>query len=162
MIDARLILDWFSQELIERMEANNITHKQLALECRTRPYNIIGYIQGKNFPNPWTLVLICERLGCTVDDILGYEDSGFVPKRSKERAFTKYPHEDDFTPYLRNRLIQQMEKRKISAEDLAGESGVTLITINRYLCVHSGMPEMPNLLRICDALDCTPSELIGY
>lgn len=162
MVDTKLILSWFSQELIERMEAINITHKQLALECRSRPSNIIGYMQGRNFPNPWTLVLLCERLGCSVDEILGYEDSGYVPKRNRDRAFSKYPHDDDFTPYLRNRLILLMKKRKMSAEDLAAESGVRLNTIERYLCVHSGMPEMPNLLRMCDALDCTPSELIDY
>lgn len=162
MVDTKLILSWFSQGLIERMEAINITHKQLALECRSRPSNIIGYMQGRNFPNPWTLVLLCERLGCSVDEILGYEDSGYVPKRNRDRAFSKYPHEDDFTPYLRSRLVKLMKKQKMSAEELAQRSEIALNTIERYLCVHSGMPYTAYLLRTCDALGCTPSEFIDY
>lgn len=162
MVDTDLILQWFSQELIERMEAKGIAYRQLALDTRSMPHNIMGYMQGRSFPNPWTLVLICERLECTVDELLGYEDSGFAPKRDKERVFTKYPHEDDFTPYLRGRIVQRMEKMKMSAEELSQKSEIALNTINRYLCVHSGMPYTAYLLRICDALDCTPSELIGY
>lgn len=162
MVDTKLILQWFSTELIERMENVGITHRQLALESRTMPHNIIDYMRGQNFPNPWTLVLICERLGCTVDELLGYEDSGFRTKNTGVRAFDEYPNEDCFTPYLRNRIIQRMKKMKMSAEDLARESEITITTIERYLCVHSGMPYTAYLLRICDALDCTPSELIGY
>lgn len=162
MVDTDLILQWFSQELIERMEAKGLTYRQLALETRSMPHNIMGYMQGRSFPNPWTLVLICERLDCTVDELLGYEDSGYEPKRHKERAFAEYPHEDDFTPYLRNRLIRLMKKQKMSAEELAQRSEIALNTIERYLCVHSGMPYTAYLLRMCDALGCTPSEFIDY
>lgn len=162
MVDTKLILQWFSTELIERMENVGITHRQLALESRTMPHNIIDYMRGQNFPNPWTLVLICERLGCTVDELLGYEDTGFIKDIHDARAFVEYPDEDSFTPYLRNRIVQRMKKMKMSAEELAQRSEITLTTIERYLCVHSGMPYTAYLLRICDALDCTPSELIGY
>ena len=162
MVDTKLILQWFSRELIERMEEKGITYRQLAFGSRTMPHNIMDYMQAKNFPNPWTLVLMAEQLGCSVDELLGYEDSGFVRSHKKESLFSKYPSEDSFTPYLRDCMVKQMKDEKMTAETLSQLSGVNLQTINRYLCVHSGIPQMPNLLRICDALRCTPSELIGY
>ena len=162
MVDTKIILQVFSQELIERMEARGVTHRQLAFDSRTKPLNILGYMRGDSFPNAWTLVLMAECLECTVDDLLGYEDNGFVKKHNNARAFDIYPDEDSFTPYLRERIIQRMKQMRMTAEELARESGVTYVTINRYLCVHSGLPRTNNLLYICEALDCTPSELIGY
>ena len=162
MIDSKTILQIFSQELIERMEALGITHRQLALDSRTLPSNILTYMRCASFPNPWTIVLMAERLDCTVDELLGYEDSGFLGRSHGDRAFWTYPDEDSFTPYLRGRIIQRMAEMQISPEELAMRSGVKLATIERYLCVHSGLPRMSSLLCICEGLDCTPSELIGY
>lgn len=162
MVDNKIILHWFSRELIERMEEKGITHRQLAFDSRTTPASIMNYMRGDSFPNPWTISLMAERLDCTVDDLLCYEDSGFIRKSKSVPIFTKYPSEDSFTSYLRDRIIKQMKDRNFTAEKLSQLSGVNLQTIKRYLCVHSGMPQMSNLLRISDALKLTPSELIGY
>lgn len=162
MVDAKLILQWFSRELVERIETKGVTHRQVAFRSRTTPHSVMGYIQGDNFPNPLTLILMAEYLDCTIDELLGYKDVGFVKKHRKESAFDIYPNEDSFTPYLRECIIKQMKLENMTAETLAQLSGVNLQTIKRYLCVHSGMPQMSNLLRMCDALGCTPSELIGY
>lgn len=51
---------------------------------------------------------------------------------------------------------------RMSEEELAEQYGIKLQTIKRLLCVHSGAPQVPSLLRICDGFKCTPSELIGY
>lgn len=161
-MDTKVILRWFSGELIERMEAKGVTHRQLAFNSRTMPHNIMEYMRASSFPNPWTLTLIADYLDCTIDELLGYEDTSFIRKRKRESLFSKYPSEDSFTPYLRERIIQQMNKQNMTTEILAQRSGVNLQTINRYLCVHSGMPRLAMLLRICDAFECTPSELIGY
>lgn len=162
MVDTNVILQWFSEELVTRMEDKGITHRQLALNSRSMPHNIMGYIRGESFPSPWRLVLIAECLECTVDELLGYEDSGFNYRRQKERVFNKYPNEDLFTPYLRDKIIQRMRKMRMSEEELAERSGIKLQTIKKLLCVHSGAPQVPSLLRICDGFKCTPSELIEY
>lgn len=162
MINTKNILRQFSNELIERMEKRGVTHRQVALGSRAMPHNIMSYMQGDNFPNPWTLALIAEYLDCTVDDLLGYEDSGFVKKRKTDSVFMKYPSEDSFTPYLRDQIVHKMNEQKFTEEELARRSGVGVNTIKRYLCLHSGMPQMSYLLCICDALECTPSELMGY
>lgn len=162
MVDTGIILRWFSNELTLRMEEKGFTHRHVALNSRTMPHNIIDYMNGKNFPRPWTLVLIAECLECSIDELLGYEGIEYNHSPRTERAFYKYPNEDSFTPYLRNRIVQKMSELKMDEEKLATQSGVTLQTIKRYLCVHSGAPQMPNLIRICDAFECTPSELIGY
>lgn len=162
MIDTNLIVHWFGNELTERMNMKGVTHRQVAFAARVAPMSVVSYMEGMHFPSPWNLVLIAEYLECSVDDLLGYE-SGHPIKQSKTiSAASLYREEDSFTPYLRSRIIQKMEMTKMSEEELARQSGVNRQTIKKYLCVHSGPPRMNNLLYICDAFKCTPSELLGY
>ena len=162
MVETNVILRWFSNELVSRMADKGVTYQQVAFASRSMPHNINGYIRGESFPSPWRIALIAGYLECTIDNLLGYDDNYFKYNSRIEKAFTRFPDEDSFTPYLRDRIIQRMKKMNMTEEDLIRKSGLSPQTIKRYLCVHSGAPQIPSLLRICDAFRCTPSELIGY
>ena len=162
MVDANLIVHWFGNELTERMNAKGVTHRQVAFATHVAPMSVLDYMEGAHFPSPWSLVLMAEYLGCTVDELLGYESRCSNNYHKMAPAAALYRDEDSFTPYLRGRIVQKMNELKMSEEELARRSGVNIQTIKKYLCVHSGSPRMINLLRLCDAFKCTPSELMGY
>ena len=162
MVDANLIVHWFGNELTEKMNVKGVTYRQVAFAAHVAPMSVLGYMEGTHFPSPWSLILMAEYLGCTVDELLGYE-SGYSNKRSEMiSAVILYRDEDSFTLCLRDRIVQKMNELKMSEEELARRSRVSIQTIKKYLCVHSGSPRMINLLCLCDAFKCTPSELMGY
>lgn len=162
MTDSYTILRWFARELNERMAKERITARQLSYVTRLSLRSISGYLDGNSFPNMWSLSLMAEQLHCTVDDLLGYKKIRSVSRTKREPIKMTFANEDEYTTYLRERVKDRMQKIGINAKELSQISGVSQTTIDRYLCVHSGLPQTHAFLHICDALDCTPSELSGY
>ena len=162
MIDSYTVLRWFANELNERMIKERITARQLSYVTRLSLRSINGYLDGNSFPNMWSLSLMAEQLHCTVDDLLGYKKSRSLSRTKRAPLKTTFTNEDAYTMYLRECVKDRMQTLGIDAKELAQISGVSYSSINRYLCVHSGLPQTHAFLHICDALDCTPSELSGY
>lgn len=42
------------------------------------------------------------------------------------------------------------------------KSGLSLKDVKMYLLIHGWIPIVPEFLQNCSALNCTPSELLGY
>ena len=160
MIDARDALAIFSEELQRIMQDRNVTHRQLALAARVTRERMSRYKNGVCFPDLWTLVLIADYLKCSVSELLGYSDR--LSLEHNYNAGELYTNEDVFIDYFRDRLLQQMRLEHISAEQLSERSGLSLNNIEMYLSVHRWVPRVPDFLAICSALDCTPSDLLGY
>lgn len=118
------------------------------------------YKNGVCFPDLWTLVLIADYLKCSTSELLGYSDHLSLEHRYD--AGELYTNEDIFIDYFRDRLRQQMRLEHISSEQLADRSEIPLKTIEMYLSVHRWIPSVPEFLRICSSLECTPSDLLGY
>lgn len=163
MTNPRNTLMDFTQEFNERMDAKGVTYRQVAYAARVTKGSVAHYKLGNTFPEPWTLILIADYLECSVDELFGYSEP-HIPKvgRRKVPAVEVFPNWDPFADYFRERLIKFMEERNMSSIDLAELSGISVRTIEMYLSVHRWTPKTPDLLRICDALDCTPSDLLGY
>lgn len=160
MIDARDALTIFSEELRHIMQDKNVTHRQVALAARVTRERMSRYKNGVCFPDLWTLVLIADYLKCSVSELLGYSD-----RLSLEHSYNAgklYTNEDIFIDYFRDRLRQQMRIERINSEQLAERSEIPLKTIEMYLSVHRWIPHVPEFIAICSALDCTPSDLLGY
>lgn len=157
ILDTKDVLRVFANELNDRMESKGVEARQLTLAIRTSYINVYSYRTGKSFPDLYTLFLIAERLECTVDELLGYRSN--IRRRPEIKG---YRSEEEFADYVRLRLVEHMKLRSVDPKELAKRTGISSSTIDMYLSVHRWVPRVPELLRICDALDCTPSELLGY
>ena len=162
MIDHIPVLNWFGCELTKKIEVQEVSIKRLAFAAKISVWSLTNYMNGCAFPNLWNLVLIADYLDCTVDELLGYESGVAGNMKEKRPAIEQFPKEGIFAAYLRDRIKWRMNERNVTVEELVELSGVRQITIDKYLCVHSLSPRVIQFLRICDALDCTPSDLLGY
>lgn len=160
MIDARDALTTFSEELQHIMQDKNVTYRQVALAVRVTRERMSRYKNGVCFPDLWTLVLIADYLKCSVSELLGYSDCLY--SKHNYNAGELYTNEDIFIDYFRDRLLQQMRIERINSEQLAERSEIPLKAIEMYLPIHRWVPHVSDSLAICDALNCTPSELLGY
>lgn len=162
MLDENVIRGRFVDELNTRMKNLGVTPGDVALRCRTRKGSVISYMRGDSLPNVWTLALIAEYLDCTVNDLLGFEGIEDVNALEDDIAFDTYPSEGSFSFHVRDRLSQRMSVKHMNNETLSELTGFTVNTIERWTWLYPRLPQAMNLIRLADALDCTPSDLLGY
>lgn len=164
MLDIDEVKDWFIQELPERMEDEGLLIRDVANHCQISQDRMNNYMQGRALPNPYVLAIMADFLNCTVNDLLGYDESdedelvGFDPTNMFEG-------EDEFMMHIRNRLEERMLAEDMTAKELAEKSGSNTHTIKYWLGKLKRQPTLirtSDLLRLVDALNCTPSDLLGY
>ena len=151
-----------SCELDDRMVEQNISLARLAMSCRIMKHNMYSILEGKNLPNLWTLSLLAERLDCTANDLLGFEGIRDIQNLEDICAFDTFKDEDSFAVHLRDRIIARMKELNIDREELTNLSGLSRQSIERCLWICPHLPQLMKFLDICEALDCTPSDLLGY
>ena len=161
MVDIKAALRRFAIELDKLMDDNGVTYRQVALAARVTRGSMIHYKSGNAFPELYSLVLMADYLNCNVDDLLGYIPNHAEVGRRIE-ANDRFRNKDDFADYFRLRLYECMRENAVDANELARRASVSSNTIDMYLSVHRWLPRTSDFLHICDALNCTPSELLGY
>ena len=171
MVNSKNVLIIFSEILRTKMVEFNLSNRKLAIASRVTSEKISSYRTESCFPKLWTLVLIADFLECSVDELLGYSicrhsnygHSNYGHSNAYEKyASDVFPNEDVFADYFRNRLLSMMNVKGMTSYELSLKSGCSENTIDMYLSVHRWTPQVPVFLNLCDALECTPSELLGY
>lgn len=162
MFNEKEKLHIFAKELRERFEISGLTHRELAFKARCAPSRVQMYLKGNNFPNLWTLALMSEALNCTMNDLLGYCSKNNGRVIHADSPFKRFTDEFDFALHFKECLSAKMNCLNMSQEVLAELTGFGKHRIYRYLSPGYPMPHLAQTLIICDALDCTPSDLLGY
>lgn len=163
MINKDEIMKTFGERFTQYMLDHNLRDIDMAKLLNMSSMNIPAYKNGVRLPNPWYLVLIAEKFGCSVNDLLGYDDYHIRYEFTREPATTQFSSNNRYEIYFRDRLIRLMIDRNIDASELAMLVNKTEATVrNVWLGKHPIIPSIYNFLEICDALDCTPSDLLGY
>ena len=141
--------------------------KQIMNDRGIRPWYAAYYVEvndttfgqamkGQRFLGPIKLIMIAELFECTVNEMLGYE-SVDVPTRT--RLFDSGFDTKKVIDYFSDRLSEKVNR--IDIDELARAIKLTVPTVTRYI-EGDMLPDTAILIRICDYLDCTPSELLGY
>lgn len=156
------IKEWFAAELRERMEDAELRPYHMAYLCRVKPNSINNYLQGSTLPNLWSLVLMAENLDCTVNDLLGFDEVDDISRLEPYLASAMFPDENRFAACLSDRIVRYMNRNNLTIDDLGSRTQFNTRTIKRWIGLHPQLPRTSAFLQICDALDCTPSELLGY
>ena len=162
MINDRRVIEYFSKELTRRMNTDGLKDRDISTYCCISEENLRGYRCGERLPNPWYLVMMSEFLECSVNDLLGFSYSDDYVDFESAKASRVFSSENQFELYLGRRIDSYMNKRRISINMLSMNSGISIDTIKHWLGKHPRLPRTTQLLRVCDALDCTPSDLLGY
>ena len=160
MVNDKIVLRMFSENLNKRMEQKGVTYRQVAFAARVTKGCLVHYKSGNSFPELWTLVLMASYLDCSVDGQLGYSD--LDTSFSSTRLIKPLMDEDYFDDYFRECLMNMMNSKNVDIFELSDRSGVSKNYIEMYLSIHRWVPRVPDFLAICDALECTPSDLLGY
>ena len=161
MLNEKEIKDWFVAEVRERMDDLGLRPYHMSPLCHIKYDSLSTYLSGLALPNPWSLVLMAEHLEASVDELLGYEgldDVNYEPYL----ASAMYRDKEQFATCVSDRLKRYFNKQGLTVDDVSDKTGVSISTLKRWTSSRPTLPRTWDLLRLCDGLDCTPSELLGY
>lgn len=158
MIDELIIRKHFSDYMIRRMTELEIRPWYVAYYSETCENTFRQYLKGLRLPPPITLILMAELFDCSVNDLLGYESYYTAPRH---RLFDSGLDADSVAVYFKEQMMIFMEYKDMSLDDLASCIRVDVMRLHNHMKRHT-LPDTATILHICDALDCTPSELLGY
>ena len=103
---------------------------------------------------------MAELFNCTVNDLLGYRYFRRVQNglaRSIPQAKIR------IAKSMWNKIDDSLASKHINHIQLAERIGVSFKTLETWFKMpNEKYPKTIVFLRICDALDCTPSDLLGY
>lgn len=159
MINEESVKEYFGRELRVRMAYNDLHSYDMSYYCQISASNMTKYRRGERFPNVWELVLLAERLECTVNELLGYD---IVETIGKRKISDVCPGKNHYAIILKDQIIHYMIQANMTVEMLAERTGISISTIERWLDRWPHLPRTDHLLRLADALNCTPSDLLGY
>lgn len=164
MISIEETREWLAKTLREELEFHGLTLSDVSRDCMLNRNKLNNYIQGRSLANPYILIKLADYFECTVNDLLDFDEPdddallGYDPSDIFE-------DEDEFMMHIRNRMEQRMLEEHVSIKDLSEKTGFNKHTIKYWLGMLKHRPTLirtSDLLCICDALDCTPSDLLGY
>lgn len=162
MFDEKKIKEWFARELRERMEDAGLQPYHMPHLCHAKINSVYNYLGGASFPSPWSLVLMAEHLDCCVNDLLGYEEPRDAAVFERYLASRMYANAEEYAHCLADRITRFMNDGGITVDDLSDKTGFNERTIKQWFGVRPKLPKTAYLLRLCEALDCTPTDLLGY
>ena len=164
MISLERVKMWFGNELKRLMNEEGSAPRDIARHCEITSNLMNNYVQGNSLPKLWTLVVMADFLGVTVNDLLDFDFAG-DENLIKRDPIEMFEDECEFAMHLHNRVYQQMMDSDTTVDDLSEKTGFSKATINRWFGFSDKDPELPrtsDFLSFCDALECTPSDLLGY
>ena len=163
MTDIKEVREWYAKEVEERMEDCGLRPYHISAACKISSANVSGYLKGNPFPRLWKLILIAECLDCSVNDLLGYDEVDDPDVYERLLASKTYLGEDEFAVRFGKRLVRLMNEACANINDLHEFTGISLSNVESWTGDKpETLPNVQQLIRICDALDCTPSDLLGY
>ena len=163
MSDIITIRKWFASEVKDRMDEMDLRPDHLLSLCNINERDIQSCLNGTVLPSLYSLVLLSDHLDCTVNDLLGFEEIEEVEVYEQYSASDIFFNELQYAVLLGERVRRYLDGRCVTMVDLAKKAGITAPNLRYWFSkTKPHLPTTENLIRICDALKCTPSELLGY
>lgn len=159
IINETYVKRMISQNLREYINNNEFSMWYIAYCSEVSETTLRNYLKEKSIPSAIVLIKIAELFECSVNDLLGYDHREFV---RRERIFDSYIDSPNVVAYFWDKVEQYMKEKCIfDLEALALESFMSSYTL-LFDKENGALPKLVNIIKLCDALDCTPSDLLGY
>lgn len=154
---------WFVAEVKERMTELDLRPYHLVRLCKIKEDRIDSHLRGDTFPGLFSLVLMAEHLECTVNDLLGFEEIEEIDIYERYLASDMFFTESQYATCLSDRVRRYLEERNMTLAGLAKQTEFRLETVRHWFSkTRPHLPPTVKFLKVCEILECTPSELLGY
>ena len=156
--DYYLIRSHFAEYVTKCLDERDIRVWYAAYYSETDETTYRRYLKGARLPIIRILIKTADLLECTVNDLLGYER---VDIPHHERSYDSGLDTKHVTKYMAEQVYRRMEELGMSVEELANKAGISHYSV-KELGNSRSFVNTSTLVELCLALDCIPSELLGY
>lgn len=150
----REIKEHFSNYVSREMNDRELRPWYVAYYGETSEAFLRSCIKLKKLPRLDSLIMIAELFECTVNDLLGFEP---IELKSHNGVFNSGIESKHVAKYF----MEQAESRGFELDKFEFDEPCMEIEFRRSIRLHR-LPDIDVFLQICEALECTPSELLGY
>jgi DNA-binding Xre family transcriptional regulator len=162
MIDEKEVREFFPSEMRDRMNDTGLRPYHMSYLCQCKQSAINDYLQGSCLPNLWSLVLMAECLDCSVNELFGINTEELELDYEKYLASEMFNNQYEFAHCVSDRIMYFITFNGMNVDEFSKQSGINKDTLKRWTNQSPKLPRVTDLLRICNALRCTPSDLLGY
>ena len=158
MINEEVIKEHFIEYVTRAMTERDIRPWYVAYYSEICDGTFRDYMRGLKLPRPTALIRMADLFECSINELLGY---GYFDSPNQRHFFDSGRETRMVAEYLSEQLDRFMKKSDMTPGEVASRAELTEPTIQRYL-ENPSLPDTSIILRLADALDCTPSDLLGY
>ena len=158
MVNEKEVMKYFSSYAVQRMDELDLKPWYVAYYSETSEPTFRNYLKSIRLPRPSTLIMSSELFGCTVNELLGYKRVS-VPRRI--RTFDSGLDTRNLSEHFYSEVSRRMVRKRITLDELAIYTCTAVLTLDNNFRRNS-LPDTSMILAICSALECTPSDLLGY
>lgn len=153
MIDHK-IREYFAERLKQGIEEHDLRIWYVAYYADTSEAFLRSCLKLKKLPRLDSLILIAELFQCTVNELLGFKLVDVEPR-------TEPFNQGLDTKYVVDYFVRELSKRGFDLDKFRFNEYGMDVEFRRCIRTHR-FPSTDAFLQICDALECTPSDLLGY
>ena len=158
MVNENEIKRYFTEYVTRAMTEMDIRPWYVAYYSEICDGTFRDYMRGVRLPRPTALIRMSDLFECSINELLGY---GYFDSPNRGHFFDLGLETRKVAEYLFEQVIHLMQKNGITLSEVASRAEITELTLQRYL-ENPSLPDTSIILRLADALDCTPSDLLGY
>ena len=148
------IREYFAEYVYRQMIDRDIRPWYIAYYAETNESSFRSYLKKKGLPRIDSLIMIAELLECSVNELLGYESIELEP-----RDYIFDSGRD--VPQVAKYFISEIDRRSLDVHAIKWDIPMYAEELERSIRFNR-LTSTDIFLQVCDFLDCTPSELLGY
>lgn len=148
------IRECFAERLRKGADEHDLRLWYVAYYADTSEAFLRSCLKLKKLPRLDSLILIAELFQCTVNELLGYKIVDVAPRTELFNQGIDAKHVVDY-------FMRELSKRGFELNNFQFNEYDMDAEFRRCIRTHR-FPSTDAFLQICDALDCTPSDLLGY
>lgn len=148
------IREHFAEHLKLGADEHDLQLWYVAYYANTSEAFLRSCLKLKKLPRLDSLILIAELFQCTVNELLGFKS---VDVESRIKPFNQGLD----IKYVVDYFVRELSKRGFELDKFQFNEYGMDVDFKRCIRAHR-FPSTDAFLQICSALDCTPSELLGY
>ena len=148
------IREHFAKRLRQGVDENDLRLWYVAHYADTSEAFLRSCLKLKKLPRIDSLIMIAELFHCSVNDLLGFKSVEVAPRNEPFNQGLDMK-------YVVDRFMRELSNRGFDLDEFQfNEYGMDVEFKRRIR--NRMFPSTDTFLQICDALECTPSDLLGY